>query len=121
MNFGPAEMAQMMAESQALIRVMFVSAVGIGIVLGLLIALYRIFFGHRAADQSFQSGMSTDPVLATIPVRPTVAAQEIDATAPRSPRRVPPANNLVKPLKLIGTVILIVVGGAGGMPRILLK
>jgi hypothetical protein len=111
MKFGPAEMAQMMDGAKALITVMLVSSVGIGLVLGVIVALYRIFFrnpggdpengpdymqqwtgtewvyldrayfhGHRAADQSFRSGMPTVPALPTVPV------QEIDATAPHSLR-----------------------------------
>ena len=90
MKFDPAEMAQMMDGAKTLITVMLVSSVGIGIVLGAIVALYCIFFRHRAADQSFQSGMPTVPALPTIP------AQEIDATAPHSPRPpVPRANNLL--------------------------
>ena len=93
MKFGPAEF---MDGPKALITVTTVSAVGIGIILGAIVALYRIFFWdraadhfrHREADLSFQSGM------------PTVPAQEIDATALHSPQSpVPRANNLLRPLK----------------------
>ena len=74
MNFGPAEMAQTMDAAKALITVMLVSSVSIGIVLGAIVVLSR----HRAADQSFQSGMPTAPALLT-------ATEEIErATAPRS-------------------------------------
>ena len=108
MKFGPAEMAQMMDGAKTLITVMLVSSVGIGIVLGAIVALYRIFFRHRAADQSFQSGMPTVPALPTIP------AQEIDATAPHSPRSpVPRANNLLRLVDLLGIIILIAIAGGG--------
>jgi hypothetical protein len=40
MKFGPAEMAQMMDGAKALITVMIVSCVGIGIVLGVIAALF---------------------------------------------------------------------------------
>jgi hypothetical protein len=43
MKFGPAEMAQMMYAAKALITVMIVSSVGIGLVLGAIVA----FFQHR--------------------------------------------------------------------------
>ena|SRR5438105_12327642 len=99
MNFGPAEMAQMMDGAKGLITVAIVSSVGIGIVLGTIIGLYRILFRHRAADQSFQSEMPTDPALPTVPVLPNIHAQEIDATTPYRPRSpVPRANN---PLRLV--------------------
>ena len=45
MNFGPGEMAQMMDSAKALITVTIVSGIGIGIVLGAIVAVYRIFFG----------------------------------------------------------------------------
>ena len=41
MKFGPAEMAQMMDETKALIMVIMVCGVGIGI-LGAIVALYRM-------------------------------------------------------------------------------
>jgi hypothetical protein len=103
MKFGPAEMVQMMDAAKALIAVMLVSSVGIGIVLGAILA-----FRHRAADQSFQSGMPTVPAL------PTVPAQEIDATAPHSLRSpVPRANNLLRLVDLLGIISLIVITGGG--------
>jgi ABC-type dipeptide/oligopeptide/nickel transport system permease component len=64
MNFGPAEMAQTMDAAKALIAVAVVYSVGIGIILGAIVALHR-FFRHRAADQSLRSGMPTDPALPT--------------------------------------------------------
>jgi uncharacterized protein YneF (UPF0154 family) len=95
MNFGPAEMAQTMDAAKALIAVTVVSSVGIGIVLGATVALYR-FFRHREADQSLRS------------------AQEIDATAPPSPRSpVPRANKLIRPVDLLGIIILIAIAGGG--------
>ena len=51
MKFGPAEMAQTMDAAKALIAVTVVYSVGIGIVFGAVVALYRIFFRHHAADQ----------------------------------------------------------------------
>jgi len=44
MKFGPAEMAQMMDSAKALITVAIVAGVGIGIILGAIVAFYRIFF-----------------------------------------------------------------------------
>jgi len=95
MNFGPAEMAQMMDAAKAFIAVTMVYSVGIGIVLG---ALYHIFFRHHAGDQSFRSGMPNVPALPPVPAAPpTVPIQEIDATAPHSPRSpAPRANNLLR-------------------------
>jgi S1-C subfamily serine protease len=73
MNFGPAEMAQTMDAAKALITVAFVFSIGIGIVLGAIVALRH---RHGAADQSFQSGMPPAHV-------PLPAAEEIErATAP---------------------------------------
>jgi NADH:ubiquinone oxidoreductase subunit 6 (subunit J) len=89
MTFGHAEMAQMMTESQSLITAIFVSTVCIGILLGLIIGLYRIVLEHRAADRSFKSEKSTKPVAAAL------------------------TGTLVRPLKLIGTIILIAAGGGG--------
>jgi hypothetical protein len=104
MKFGPAEMAQTMVAAKALITVILVSSVSIGIVLGLIVA----FFRHRAADQSFQSGMPTVPSL------PTVPAQEIDPTAPVFPR----PNNLLSArtprliaLLLVITILIEIAGG----------
>jgi aspartyl protease family protein len=100
MKFGPAEMAQIMDSAKAWITVIMVSTAGIGIVFGLIVALYRISFRHRAVDQSFQSGM------------PSVPAQEIDATAPHSPRSpVPRASNLFRLADLLGIIILIAIAG----------
>ena len=100
MKFGPAEMAQMMDSGQALITVTFVFTACLGIVLGAIIALYHIFFRHRAdhfrrhvADRSFQSGMPTVPALPTVPV------QDIDASPPHSPRA--RANNLLRLSRLL--------------------
>ena len=179
MNFGPAEMAQTMDAVKALITVMLVSSVGIGIFLGAIVVLSR----HRAADQSFQSGMPTAPALLTAteeierataprsdadarqklvnaareiraeyevagddeellrlagrqitaadltwlskllaqwewdlqhPSAETVLAQEIDATAPHSPRSpVPRANKLIRLVDLIGIIVLIAIAGGG--------
>ena len=47
MNFGPGEMAQMMDSAKALITVTIVSGIGIGIVLGAIVAVYRIFSAPR--------------------------------------------------------------------------
>ena len=114
MKFGPAEMAQMMDSGQALITVTFVFTACLGIVLGAIIALYHIFFRHRAdhfrrhvADRSFQSGMPTVPALPTVPV------QDIDASPPHSPRA--RANNLLRLrlVDLLGIIILIAVAGGG--------
>ena len=158
---------------------MLVSSVGIGIVLGAIVVLYQ----HRAADQSFQSGMPTAPALLTAaeeierataprsdadarqklvnaarevraeykvagddeellrlagrqitdadltwlskllaqwewdlqhPSAETVLAQEIDATAPHSPRSpVPRANKLIRLVDLIGIIVLIAIAGGG--------
>ena len=41
MNFGPAEMAQTMAATKALITVTMFCSVGIGIVLAAVVALYH--------------------------------------------------------------------------------
>jgi hypothetical protein len=97
MTFGHAEMAQMMTESQSLITAMFVSTVCIGILLGLIIVLYRIVLEDGAADRSFKSEKSTKPVAATL----------------TRPPPIPPARTMVRPLKLIGTIILIAAGGGG--------
>ena len=43
MKFGPAEMAQMMDGAKALLTVAMIFSVGIGIVLGVIVALYRSF------------------------------------------------------------------------------
>ena len=106
MKFGPAEMAQTMDAAKALITVAFVFSVGIGIVLGAIVALCHRHgaadhFRHGAADQSFKSGM------------PPVPAQAIDATAPYGPRSlVPRANNLLRLVDLLLIVTLIaIVGG----------
>jgi hypothetical protein len=120
MNFGPAEMAQTMDAAKALIAVAVVYSVGIGIVLGAIVALYR-FFRHRAADQSLLSGMPTDPALPTgpalpsDPALPTGPAQEIDATAQHRPRPpVPRAGlRLIRPVDLLGIIILIAITGGG--------
>jgi hypothetical protein len=115
MKFGPAEMAQMMDGGQALITVTFVSAACLGIVLGAIVALYHIFFRHRAnhfrhhaADRSFQSEMPTVPAPPTVPALPN----RTDAS-PHSPR--PRANNLLRLrlVDLLGIIILIVVVGGG--------
>jgi hypothetical protein len=45
--FGPAEMAQMMDAAKALITILTLCSVGIGIVLGLIIALYRSYGSSR--------------------------------------------------------------------------
>jgi uncharacterized membrane protein len=47
MKFGPAEMAQMMEGAKALITVMTVSSVGIGLALGVIVALFAAFFRSR--------------------------------------------------------------------------
>jgi len=44
MKFGPAEMAQMMDAAKALLSVTMVSSVGIGLVLGVIVALFAAFF-----------------------------------------------------------------------------
>jgi len=44
MKFGPAEMAQMMDGAKALITVTMVSSVSIGLVLGVIVALFATFF-----------------------------------------------------------------------------
>jgi hypothetical protein len=44
MKFGPAEMAQMMDGAKALITVTMVSSVGIGLALGVIVALFVAFF-----------------------------------------------------------------------------
>src|SRR6185437_3403313 len=99
MKFGPAEMAQMMDGAKALLVVAMFSSVGIGLALGLIVALYRIFFRHHAADQSLRSGMPIGPAL------PTGPAQEIDATAPHSPRSpVRRANKLIRLVDLLGII-----------------
>jgi len=41
MKFGLAEMAQMMDGAKALITAMVVSGVGIGIILGVIVAIFR--------------------------------------------------------------------------------
>jgi aspartyl protease family protein len=111
MKFGPAEMAQMMDSAKALITVAIVAGVGIGIVLGAIVAFYRIFFRHRAADhfyhreadQSSQSGMPTVPAL------PGVPAWEIDATAPHSLRSpVPRGNNKLRLVYLLGIIVILI-------------
>ena len=118
MNFGPAEMAQMIDSAKAFITVTIVSSACIGLALGAIVALCRIFFRdravndfrYRAVDQSFQSGMPSVPTL------PTVPAQEIDATAPHSPRSpAPRANNLLRLrlIDLLGIIILIAFAGGG--------
>ena len=114
MNFGPAEMAQTMDAAKVLIAVAVVYSVGIGIVLGAIVALYR-FFRHRAADQSLLSGMPTGPALPSDPALPTGPAQEIDATAPHRPRPpVPRAGlRLIRPVDLLGIIILIAITGGG--------
>jgi hypothetical protein len=95
MKFGPAEMAQMMDGAKALLTVAMISSVGIGLALGMIVALYR-FYRDREADQSLRS------------------AQEIDATAPPSPRSpVPRANKLIRPVDLLGIIILIAIAGGG--------
>ena len=96
MNFGPAEMAQTMDAAKALITVMLGSSVGMGIVLGAIVALYH-FFQHRAADQSLRS------------------AQEIDGTAPHSPQSPAPRAGLrlIRPVDLVGLIILIAIVGGG--------
>src|SRR4051812_31091520 len=107
MNSGPAEMAQTMGAAQGLIVVTMVYSVGIGIVVGAIVALFR----HRAADQSFPSGMPT--ALPSEPALPTVPAQ-IDVTAPTSPRSpAPRADNLLRLrlIDLLGLIILIAFAG----------
>ena len=106
MNFGPAEMAQTMETAKGLIVVTIAYSVGIGIVVGAIVALLR----HRAADRSFRSGTPNGPVL------PPVPAQEIEATAPHSPRSpAPRANGLLrlKLIDLLGIIILISFTGGG--------
>jgi aspartyl protease family protein len=50
----------------------------------------------------------------TVPALPTIPAQEIDATAPHSPRSpVPRANNLLRLVDLLGIIILIAIAGGG--------
>jgi hypothetical protein len=44
MNFGPAEMAQMMDGSKALITFTMVSSISIGLVLGVIVAFWKL---HR--------------------------------------------------------------------------
>jgi hypothetical protein len=44
MKFGPAEMAQIMDGAKALITVTMVSSVGIGLALGVIVALFVAFF-----------------------------------------------------------------------------
>jgi hypothetical protein len=44
MNFGPAEMAQMMDGARSLLTVTMVSSVGIGLVLGVIVARFRCIF-----------------------------------------------------------------------------
>jgi hypothetical protein len=107
MNFGPAEMAQTMDAAKGLIVVTMVYSVGI--IVGAIVALFR----HRAADQSFRSGMPT--ALPSEPALTTVPAQEIDVTVPHSPRSpAPRANNLLR-LRLIDLLgIIILIAFAGG-------
>jgi hypothetical protein len=86
-----------------------VYSVGFGIVVGAIVALFR----HRAAGQSFRSGMPT--ALPSEPALPTVPTPEIDVTAPRSPRSpAPRAKNLLR-LRLIDLLgIIILIAFAGG-------
>jgi hypothetical protein len=112
MNFGPAEMAQMMDSAKAFFTVTIVFSVGIGIVLGAIVALSRTAYHSRrhAADRSFQSGVPTVPAL------PIVPAQEIAATASLSSRSpVPRANNLLRSCDLIFPGIVILIAIAGGV------
>ena len=52
MKFGPAEMAQMMDGAKALITVTMISSVGIGLVLGVIVALFVAFFRRGLHAQS---------------------------------------------------------------------
>jgi S1-C subfamily serine protease len=108
MNFGPAEMAQTMDAAKALIAVAIVCSVGVGIVLGAIVALYH---SRRAADQSFQSRMPTVPAGHIGPSPPSGPAQEIDATAPHSPR--PPVRRVIRLVNLLGFIVLIAITGGG--------
>jgi predicted RND superfamily exporter protein len=44
MKFGPAEMAQMMDGAKALLTVTMISSIGIGLVLGVIVAFFTAFF-----------------------------------------------------------------------------
>jgi tetratricopeptide (TPR) repeat protein len=59
MRFGPAEMAQMMDGAKALITVMLVSSVGIGIVLGAIVALFGGRGARRGKAVQDQFGVAT--------------------------------------------------------------
>jgi hypothetical protein len=115
MNFGPAEMAEMMEGARALFIVATVSSVGIGIVLGAIIGLYRILFRHRATDQSPQSAMPTVPPLPTVAGVPTltalltVPALQVDSTATTHSLRsaAPRASSLLRLVCLLGIIVLV--------------
>ena len=74
MQFGPAEMAQMMDKTKAFITITLLASVGIGVVLGLISALFVAFFqrglfrnsaeppltkGHLLTTNSSSSGLNT--------------------------------------------------------------
>lgn len=57
MNFGPAEMAQMMDGARSLLTVTMVSSVGIGLVLGVIVAGFVVFFSKGTASRSSRAAL----------------------------------------------------------------
>jgi clan AA aspartic protease (TIGR02281 family) len=62
MKFGPAEMAQTMEAAKALITVSMISFVGIGLVLGVIVALFVAFF-QRGLHRNRAEPLTNGPLL----------------------------------------------------------
>jgi hypothetical protein len=65
MKFGPAEMAQMMDGAKALLTVTMISSIGIGLVLGVIVAFFTAFFrgglDRNRAEPRLTNGQSLAP------------------------------------------------------------
>src|SRR5262245_6968255 len=95
MNFGPAEMAQLMDDAKALITVTMVSSVGIGLVLGGIAALFVASFRRDRAEPRLTNGQLLTPNSSPGPSNPrakehTSIGNDIipDDRIPRSDERV---------------------------------
>jgi hypothetical protein len=63
MKFGPPEMAQTMEAAKALITVSIISSVGIGLVLGVIVALFVAFFQRALHRNRAEQRLTNGPLL----------------------------------------------------------
>jgi hypothetical protein len=115
MKFGPAEMVQMMGGAKALITVTMVSSVGIGLVLGVIVALFVVFFRGRLHRDRAEPHLTNGQLL------PPNSGPGPNAVYPGSPLRI--GNDMIAdyriarsddrifPIRLIILLLIVAVGG----------